>query len=198
VFPYVRACVAGMWLVMGLLTVLRRRPGPAREIRRGRGWSLGFLLQTLSFGVVFYWRRPAPHGDVPVAEWVAGVGAIMVAAASTWLIAAAQRALGRQFGYQARLVEGHELITAGPYRLVRHPIYSGLLGLMLATAVVVSRWPAIPLSVALYLAGTFVRTRSEERLLRAAFGAEFDEYARRVPAIIPGLPARRVLRSEPR
>jgi protein-S-isoprenylcysteine O-methyltransferase Ste14 len=42
-------------------------------------------------------------------------------------------------------------------------------------------------AVALYLLGTWIRVRSEEALLRGAFGAEFEEYARRVPAVIPGL-----------
>jgi protein-S-isoprenylcysteine O-methyltransferase Ste14 len=107
------------------------------------------------------------------------------------VILAAQRALGRQFAYQARLVEGHRLITGGPYRYVRNPIYTALFGLALATGLVLSRWPIIPLFAVVYTAGTLIRIRSEERLLRAAFGPEFEDYARRVPALIP-LPWRKL------
>jgi protein-S-isoprenylcysteine O-methyltransferase Ste14 len=42
-------------------------------------------------------------------------------------------ALGKQWSIAARVVEGHELITDGPYRIVRHPIYAGMLGLLVAT-----------------------------------------------------------------
>jgi protein-S-isoprenylcysteine O-methyltransferase Ste14 len=180
-------CVLAAWLIMGLATVLRPRSPKAREVRRGSGWSLGFILQVLSMGLVFAWHRTLTGSTF----WPISVFAIVLAAASVVLIVAAQRALGRQFAYQARLVESHQLITAGPYGLVRHPIYTGLLGLTLATSLVVSAWPAVPLFLAVYLAGTVMRIRSEERLLRDGLGAQFEEYARRVPALIPRLRAAR-------
>ncbi len=171
--------ILAAWIVMGLATVFRRRPPQAREVRRGRGWGWGFVLQVLSIGPLWFWRRPQPP-SLPVS-----VVAVLLAAASVAVILAAQRALGRQFAYQARLVEGHRLITAGPYRYVRNPIYTALFGLALATGLVISRWPVILLFVVLYTAGTLVRIRSEERLLRARFGPEFEDYARRVPALVP-------------
>lgn len=79
----------------------------------------------------------------------------------------------------------HGSRTGGPYRYVRHPIYTALFGLALATGLVLSRWPVISISAVLYVCGTAIRVRAEERLLRAEFGPEFDEYARRVPAFIP-------------
>jgi protein-S-isoprenylcysteine O-methyltransferase Ste14 len=174
-------CVLAAWFIMGLATVLRPRAPKVREVRRGSGWSLGFILQVVAMGLVFAWHRPLTGSTL----WPISVFAIVLAAASVVLIVTAQRALGRQFAYQARLVESHQLITAGPYGLVRHPIYTGLLGLTLATALVISAWPAIPLFLAIYLAGTAIRVRSEERLLRAGLGAQFDAYASRVPALLP-------------
>ena len=129
--------------------------------------------------MVWTWRRPEPP-SLPLSA-----AAVLLATVSVAVILAAQHALGRQFAYQARLVEGHRLITAGPYRWVRNPIYTALFGLALATGLVLSRWPAIPLFAIFYVAGTVIRIRSEERLLRAQFGQEFEEYARRVPALIP-------------
>jgi protein-S-isoprenylcysteine O-methyltransferase Ste14 len=171
-------CIVAAWFVMGLATVLRRRPPQARELRRGRGWTWGLVIEGVSIAIL-WWPRPQPP------QQLLAVVAVLLAAASVAVILAAQRTLGRQFAYQARLVEGHRLITAGPYGYVRHPIYTALFGLALATGLVLSHWPVIPLFVVLYVAGTVIRIRSEEGLLRAEFGPEFDDYARRVPALVP-------------
>jgi protein-S-isoprenylcysteine O-methyltransferase Ste14 len=178
--PYILGVFA-CWAALFVAFVFRKRPPSAREVKRGRRWGSGLLIEAVSIALVFGLRRRPETG------LALGVSAVGLAAVSAWFMIAAQRALGRQFAYQSRLVEGHRLITAGPYRLVRHPIYTGLYGLALATALAYSRWIAIPLFTVLYAVGTAIRVRSEERLLRAQFGAEFEAYAARVPAVVPGL-----------
>jgi protein-S-isoprenylcysteine O-methyltransferase Ste14 len=173
-------CIMLCWVVMGVPSLVRRRQPDARDTPRGGGWTWGFVLQGVSFATVWMWPRTAPG----LALLVLGVG---LAVFSTAVIIAAQRTLGRQFAYRPRLIEGHQLVTRGPYRWVRHPIYASLFGLGLATGLALSRWPAIPVFAILYAAGTSLRIRNEERLLREKFGAEFEEYARRVPAYLPGL-----------
>jgi protein-S-isoprenylcysteine O-methyltransferase len=163
---------------MGLGMILRHRRRHAGDVRRGRGWTWGFVLQGLSIAIVWFWRRPA-------AGLLVSLFAVMLAAGSVAVMISAQRALGRQFAYQARLIEGHRLVTSGPYRWVRHPIYFGLFGLVLGTGLVLSRWPAIPFFAILYAAGTVMRIRAEERLLHDEFGAEFEAYSRRVRAFFP-------------
>jgi protein-S-isoprenylcysteine O-methyltransferase Ste14 len=86
---------------------------------------------------------------------------------------------------QARVLEDHKLIRDGPYRFVRHPIYTGMLGMLIATGLVYSHWVAFVAALALYGVGTAIRVRSEEKLLREQFGAAFDDYKRRVPAVVP-------------
>ncbi len=172
-------CVALAWFVMGVATVLRPRPPKARETERARGWSWGLLLQAISIGLLWIWPRREPP------SWPLAVFAALLGAASVAVILASQRALGRQFAYQARIVEGHQLVRTGPYRYVRNPIYTALAGLSLASGLAITGWPLIPISLALYIWGTLIRVRVEERLLRAAFGPEFEEYARRVPAFLP-------------
>ena len=110
---------------------------------------------------------------------------IAIGAASVWLCGAAVRTLGKQWTYQARVVEGHELITQGPYSLVRNPIYLGMFGMLLATGLAVGRWPVLLVGDRVFLVGIEIRIRTEEKLLREAFGEKFDEYARRVSAFIP-------------
>lgn len=140
------------------------------------------------------WFHP-PHapflsyaGLWPVSVEIAlAVFTVAVAAASVWLVSSAVRTLGKQWAYAARLVEGHELITEGPYRFVRNPIYTGMLGMLVATGLALQHWIQLAVGIVLFAIGTVIRVRSEEKLLRAAFGKEFDDYARRVPAVLPGI-----------
>jgi len=110
---------------------------------------------------------------------------ILLAVTSVLFCAAAIRTLGRQWSLAARVVEGHKLVTQGPYSIVRNPIYTGMFGMLLATGLAVSHWIGLTLAVVMFAIGTFIRVHSEERLLREMFGIEFDEYARRVRAVIP-------------
>ena len=110
---------------------------------------------------------------------------MLLAIASVWFCLASIITLGRQWSLEARLVEGHKLVTEGPYSLVRNPIYTGMLGLLLATGLVVSHWIGVMIAIVVFMAGTVIRVRSEEKLLREAFGAEFEAYARDVSALIP-------------
>ena len=120
-------------------------------------------------------------------EWGLAGLTVALAVASAWLVNAAARHLGKQWALAARLIEGHTLIQDGPYRFVRNPIYAGMLGLLLATGLAVTERIPLLLAMMLFIAGTYIRVRSEERLLRQAFGSEFEEYARKVPALIPGI-----------
>ena len=62
-----------------------------------------------------------------------------------------------------------------------------MLGMLLATGLAVSHWIGLASAMVVFGIGTFIRVRSEEKLLREVFGHEFDEYKRSVPAVIPYL-----------
>jgi protein-S-isoprenylcysteine O-methyltransferase Ste14 len=114
--------------------------------------------------------------------------ACLLALATVIWILISVRALGKQWTVAARLVEGHKLVTQGPYSLVRNPIYSGMFGMLLATGIVLTRWPVFLAAIVLFLATTMWRIRIEEGLLRGQFGVEFEQYCKRVPAaLLPGL-----------
>ncbi len=103
------------------------------------------------------------------------------------LFVAATRAMGRNWSIVARTREDHALVTAGPFRFVRHPIYSALFAFLLAMAVALGHWRGLILGVPLYWIGTWIRIAEEERLLRAQFGAAYDAYAARVKRFVPGV-----------
>ena len=105
----------------------------------------------------------------------------------------ARLALGRSWSVGPRVAMDRGLRTDGPYAITRHPIYTGLLGMLLGSALLggLGQW------IVLFLAGLIVavlKIRSEERLLLATFPDAYAAYRERVPALLPGwrsLPARR-------
>lgn len=191
-WQFLAYAVMAIWAVFIVLFLLAHPREVVSELRRAQDWWIGMLLQVLGFVLVFVFSRPLGsqigHVEIPWLLEIALAGsAIAIALLSAWLVIAAVQALGRQFAVAARVISGHELITSGPFRIVRHPIYTGVLGMLIATAMSFSTWPGLVLSVALYLAGTTMRIRKEERLLRETFGTEFQAYAEEVPALVPGL-----------
>lgn len=94
--------------------------------------------------------------------------------------------LGRNWSATVQLKQEHELITIGPYRLVRHPIYTGLLLLFLGNAVMVGDWRGL-LAVAIVLASFWRKLRLEEVWLTEHFGEPYRLYQARTKALIPGV-----------
>jgi len=180
------------WWLFGLTFWLRKRPPQSQEAKRDRVSLLGLLLQSAAYSIVWFYPLQRRHfspvtSGAPVVEWGLPLLTVATAVGSVWLVNAAARRLGKQWALTARLVEGHTLIQDGPYRFVRNPIYTGMFGMLLATGLVAAQWVALLVAILLFFAGTWIRIRSEERLLREAFGSEFEEYARKVPALIPGI-----------
>lgn len=185
-FVVVLAC----WLVFLLTFLLRKKPPVTSERKRDSSSIFGVVLQGLSFLIVWAVRRPIFTSFGPSSKAISvilEIIALVSAIASIVLVIAAVRILGKEWSLTARVVTGHKLATKGPYNFVRHPIYTAMLGMLLANGIVFSYWPALLVAIAVYLGGTLIRIRSEERLLLETFGAEFEAYAERVPALLPGL-----------
>ena len=191
---FVQAAVAAVvgfcWLALAAVFLFKAKgPRPVLE-RRAPASIAGIVLQAVGFAFAWGLQRrtfgPFVPGPPALGLILAGLASAL-AVVSTWLTLAAVRVLGREWSFQARLIEGHRLVTEGPYSLVRHPIYAGMLGTLMATCLAIGHWIALAPAVIFYAAGTFIRVRSEEALLKSAFGERFEEYARRVPAVIPGL-----------
>jgi len=180
--------LAAGWVGYGVILALGKRGAARGDAKRDVKSSIGFLLQCAAYGICFLFPRTYFSPLFPMSllseEIFAGL-AIAFTVASVWFCFAAARALGRQWALMARVIEGHELISQGPYAVVRNPIYLAMLGMLVATGLVVSRWPALVGAALVFAAGTAIRIRAEENLLREAFGPKFDDYARRVPAFLP-------------
>ena len=114
---------------------------------------------------------------------VLGLTLVFVGAAFAGL---ARLALGSNWSARARIRAAHTLSTSGPYRIVRHPIYSGLLLSFLGTAIILGQARGYLGFVIAFLTWLF-KSRREDRMLAHRFGADFTEYRRRTKALIPGI-----------
>jgi protein-S-isoprenylcysteine O-methyltransferase Ste14 len=113
------------------------------------------------------------------------VGLALVLAGLGFTIAA-RVWLGRNWSGTVTLKEDHELIRSGPYALVRHPIYTGLLLALIGTAIVVGRWRAL-VALVPFLAGFLLKMRKEEQFMADAFGEQYARYRGEVAALVPFL-----------
>jgi protein-S-isoprenylcysteine O-methyltransferase Ste14 len=98
----------------------------------------------------------------------------------------ARRHLGRNWSGRVTLKVDHELVRTGPYRCVRHPIYTALLAMYAGSAIVSGEWHALVGFVLVPLA-YWRKIRIEEANLASAFGAGWEDYRRSTPALVPGL-----------
>jgi protein-S-isoprenylcysteine O-methyltransferase Ste14 len=176
------------WLAFVITFLGHQKPPSPPDKKRDSSSIVGIVFQGLSYAVTWIVRRPwftPMFGSNRSLEIALPIVTVILAATSVWFCAAAIRTLGQQWSLAARVVEGHKLVTEGPYSIVRNPIYTGMFGMLLATGLAVSHWIGLVLAIIVFAIGTFIRVRSEERLLREMFGSEFDEYARKVRAVIP-------------
>lgn len=184
-----RILVAVGWAWFTIAFVFRREQGRAPGTRRERISSVGIFLQMLAFAVVWMIQRPLPAAGarLDAFEIARDVLAPVIGFGSVFLGLAAVRTLGKQWSYEARVIEGHELVTQGPYRFVRHPIYTAMLGKLIASNFAFGHWLGLVIAGGVFVVGTLIRIQAEEKLLRETFGTAYAEYAQRVPAFLPGL-----------
>ncbi len=184
---FARLFIALCWLAFLAGFAFRKRPADGVTQRRAPAAVTGILLQSVA--VVLVWTLLAerfPDFALPeVVMRVLSVLAVLLAVASVWLVVDAIRVLGRQWSIQARLLEGHRLVVAGPYSHMRHPIYTGMLGMLVATGFAFSVCWALLIALPIFAMGTAIRVRAEEHLLHEAFGEDYEAYRRYVPAVIP-------------
>ena len=151
-------------------------------------WSKVQRLVPLAVAALLLWVPTLPGGFlceklIPQTAWTFWIGAAITVAGllfSVW----ARVHLGRNWSAVVTLKQEHELITSGPYGLVRHPIYTGLLVAFIGTAIARAEWRGV-LAVALVLISFWHKLRLEEAWLTEEFGDVYRDYRRRVSALIP-------------
>lgn len=171
--------------------------GTQRQAGRTTG-KTGYLLRTwwfyfasflLFFSLSYFGWKPLKL-TIPseLRFWMLIVGALMYFPGMAFVIWG-RLALGKNYfvstGFGAQLFADHQLVTSGPFAIVRHPMYLGLMLAAIGALLIYITWTTV--YFALFAALLVVRARREEQALSAEFGDQWKEYCRRVPMLVPRL-----------
>jgi protein-S-isoprenylcysteine O-methyltransferase Ste14 len=180
--------VPGLWIAWFIywriasagVKAVQRRESPA---------SRAAHIVPLVLAAVLLWMKPIAGGGVlfgrflPQSYTAYWLGTLLLALGlgfSVW----ARVCIGRNWSATVTVKQGHELIRHGPYALVRHPIYTGLLLAFIGSAIVRGEWRGV-LAVLIVLAALWRKLRLEERWMGETFGDEYRRYREHTAALIP-------------
>ncbi len=180
-FAHIAILAWAVWTVSWMAAVLWR----SRLTKRAPGSSYRGHLYLVFIGFLLLferWSGSPPLWTVgPVAGW-ALVGAVVAGFAFAWW---ARIHLGALWSGSIETHEGHRVVDSGPYGLVRHPIYTGII----LSAFGLAFLRATPLALTgavLFAIGFALKAKVEERFLSEEL-PDYPDYARRVPMLVPGL-----------
>jgi len=165
----------GIWLLAAFWT--------KRSVYRESTWQrIRYVIPILVGGFLLTKGRrlsdPLSHRVIPHVEALAWTGVVLCVAGLAFCIWA-RFTLGRNWSGVVTLKGGHELITSGPYALVRHPIYTGLLTMFVATVIVLGHVAGI-IAAPLVFLSFWIKLRHEEKVMLKQFPNEYADYQQRV------------------
>jgi len=177
----------GMWLSWAVYWLWASRRAKPSERHEPIGSRLLHVLPLL-LAVALLWSDRLPVAFLnqrlfPWAPWEFWIAALITALGLLFTVWA-RIYLGRNWSGVVTIKQGHELIDTGPYALVRHPIYTGLLVAFIGSAAGRGDWRGV-LAVLIAWAALWRKLRLEERWMTERFGEQYVAYCRRVPALVP-------------
>jgi protein-S-isoprenylcysteine O-methyltransferase Ste14 len=182
------ACMVGWWLIRRPFARKARRNSLVRDGRDGREWVL-LAISTAGLGAIPFayvatgFPASADQAFSPLRAWL---GAALFAGALA-LFHATHRALGRNWSVTLAVRDGHELVTRGVYRHLRHPMYAAFWLWAIAQALLLQNWVAGPAGLVGFGTLYAFRIGREEALMRLTFGSAWDAYAARTRRVVPHL-----------
>ena len=184
-FFYPLAC--DLWMVLGLYWVVSSFRTKAMKSRESRAQRLGYEIFVAS-GLVLLFSSRAHYSWLgmrfaPDTRTLAAAG-LGLTAAGIALAMWARLILGENWSAIVSIRKDHELIRVGPYRIIRHPIYTGILLGIVGTALIVGEVRGL---VGLFIVwlGFYYKARREEAILSQEFGGQFLDHARRTGMFLP-------------
>ncbi len=181
--------VVVVWVAGALYNALhtpRNASHASRELTRSQPGSAALIVVAAACaGLVIGLGRSHFDGLAVGALWVRILG-LAVLVASTMFTLWARFSLGTMWSLAPKVKDDHRLRTHGPYAVTRHPIYTGVLGMILGATLLsgISQWIVLfPVALVLFE----VKIRMEEHLMLATFPDGYPQYRRQVPQLVPGL-----------
>jgi protein-S-isoprenylcysteine O-methyltransferase Ste14 len=175
--------VVVVWVVGAALGARKSRARRQAGFGSGAFWRIGSVIAAV---LVYRLGRSELHRVTDHALWIQVVGLVVLIASTAFTIWA-RFALGRFWSASPNALRaGHELKTDGPYSITRHPIYTGLFGMVLGSVLLNGLGSSLAF---LLIAAIVVATRIpiEEHLMDKTFPDEYARYRQRVPQFVPGL-----------
>lgn len=179
--------IAPVWLVAGVVWILLGFTAKRTRVRvPSTEQSLHYAVTAIGMLVFMapLRRWSAGHEQViPRNNATIGIGLGLLAAGIVFAYWA-RGILGRNWSGLVTIKQDHELIRRGPYNLVRHPIYTGILTALLGTMLALGQLRHVT-GWAIVAVGLWLKSRVEERWLLQEFGAAYADYRKQVPALVP-------------
>jgi protein-S-isoprenylcysteine O-methyltransferase Ste14 len=176
--------ILACWVSLGVYWNISARSVKAAAERQSFAARLGRMPVWLGF-VLFIAAGFHPFGPVVIRRTVASDSVGVAICALGFLVAIwSRKVLGAEWSRDVELKQGHKLVERGPYRLMRHPIYTGHLLMGLGTAIALGLLVAFA-GLASFVVGFWIKLSQEERLLLRSFPNEYLAYKTRVKALIP-------------
>ncbi len=166
----------------------RSRAVKVAKSRRGALETALLMFAMLAFFVPLVWvvAPVLAFADYPLRPAPLFAGSAWLAL-GLWLFARSHADLGTNWSISLEVRQGHQLVTHGIYRHIRHPMYLALLVYSVGQALVVPNWVAGPsYGVAMVLLCAF-RLGAEERMMREEFGVDYEAYMKRTKRLVPGI-----------
>jgi protein-S-isoprenylcysteine O-methyltransferase Ste14 len=183
---FLRIVIPTLWLAWLLYWGISARNVKATRWREPLGSQLlhrvPIILAVILLAVPGWLPRTLTKRFLPEGLLFPALGTALLAAGlgfSVW----ARRHLGRNWSAQVVVKEDHALVRSGPYRHVRHPIYTGILLAFLGTVVTIGEWRGL-LAFLLALVAFAMKSRAEEDRMQRVF-PEYQAYRRETAALIP-------------
>jgi protein-S-isoprenylcysteine O-methyltransferase Ste14 len=161
-------------------TTQRLEPAASRILRVFIFLIAIVLLSTTRIPLPWLYLQLWPNGLLPF--WLGAAVTVAGLLFAVW----GRVHLGRNWSRSVTIKQGHELITTGPYALVRHPIYTGILTGFLGMAIAISQVRGF-LVLALIFLAFWMKLRMEEEWMRSQFGETYAVYAHETAALVPYL-----------
>lgn len=171
------------WVAGGVYNALH--PRGERTRTRNLQWQLVVVGVAVACAIIVVISRAALDHLTVAASWARVLGLVVLAGSAAFTLWA-RITLGTMWSVGATVKNAHQLRTTGPYGVTRHPIYTGLLGMLVGTTLLneAGQW------IVLFPVGLIlleIKIHAEERLFLDFFPGDYQWYRRQVPQIVPGL-----------
>jgi protein-S-isoprenylcysteine O-methyltransferase Ste14 len=170
-----------------LLSVNWCRGQAKTRARQDRGDRAPLVANFTAFGLFFLSLLIFSSSPTGFTALLLALSGSLLALAGAALVVRCRAELGAAWSFAPKADQSTGLVTTGPYRLVRHPIYLGLALLAMGEALAFGSWPAILIALSAIVPTLAWRASAEEKLLSRTFGERYEVYRQRTKMIIPHL-----------